>query len=154
MSRKIIKASAVIAIISIICFVFSSCKESDNENAIVDVITLASEVGINGKKTNTVEASMGAFKGSQGDYIEFFFNEPVTFDSFFINEKTTSIRQYNIYAMVGGKYELIHTGKHVTIENIALETVTATAIKFVVVNTEIGNDEFIIQGISAYNTNQ
>lgn len=154
MKQKIIKASAVIAIITIICFVFSSCKEADNENAIIDVITLASEVGINGEKTNTVEASMGAFKGSQGDYIEFFFDEPVTFDSFFINEKTTSVRQYNIYAMTDGKYKLIHTGKHVTIENIVLEPVTATAIKLVIVNTEIGNDEFIIQGISAYNTNQ
>ncbi len=153
MKQKIIKASAVIVIISILCFAFSSCKEAENENAIVDVITLASEVGINGEKVNTVEASMGAFKGSQGDYIEFFFDEPVTFNSFFINEKTTSIRQYNIYAMTDGKYELIHTGKHVTIENIALEPVTATAVKFVVVNTEIGNDEFIIQGISAYKSN-
>ena len=36
-------------------------------------------------------------------------------------------------------------------ENVTFDTVTATAFKFTVVNTEIGNDEFIIQGINAYN---
>jgi hypothetical protein len=153
MKQIIIKVSSVIVIISVLCCAFSSCKNVQNENAIVDVITLASTVSINGEKTNTVEASLGAFKGSQGDYIEFFFDEAVTFNSFFINEKTTSIRQYNIYAMVDNKYKLIHTGKHVTIENIYFDPVTTTAIKFVIVNTEIGNDEFIIQGISAYKSN-
>ena len=36
-------------------------------------------------------------------------------------------------------------------ENIAVEKTTATALKIEIVNTEIGNDSFTIQGINAYN---
>ena len=36
-------------------------------------------------------------------------------------------------------------------ENITIDETTASAIKIEVVNTEIGNDHFVIQGVSAYN---
>ena len=94
---------------------------------------------------------MGAFQGGQGDYIEFRFKEPQTFNTVFINEKSTSVRQFNIYAEVDGRYKLIYTSKMILNENIAVEKTTATALKIEIVNTEIGNDSFTIQGINAYN---
>ena len=97
---------------------------------------------------------MGAFEGKQGDYIIFRFDEEQTFNTVFINEKTTSVRQYNIFAEVDGKFKLIYTDKLILNENIVIEETTATAIKIQIVNTEIGNDHFIIQGVSAYNTKE
>lgn len=97
---------------------------------------------------------MGAFQGKQGDYIEFRFDEEQTFNTVFINEKSTSVRQYNIFAEVDGEFKLIHTDKLIINENIAVEETTATALKIQIVNTEIGNDNFIIQGVSAYNIEQ
>ncbi len=148
--KKYIKVFSLFLIIALSISIFAAC--GNNAPKITDVISIASTVKINGEAVDTVEARMGAFKGKQGDYIEFLFDEEVSFDSFFVNEKTTSVRQFNIYALEGDKYRLIHTGKNITIENIVFESVTTTAIKVVIVNTEIGNDNFIIQGISAYNT--
>lgn len=133
-----------------LCLIIITAACGNDNNRIPNVISSAVSVSINGEKSDTVEAAMGAFQGSQGDYIEFFFDEEVTFNTFFISEKTTSVRQYNIYALTGDKYKLIHTGKHITAENITFDTVSTTAIKVVILNTEIGNDSFIIQGISAY----
>ena len=137
------------SIILIIC-IFSSC----GGNRVVDIVSNAETVLINGETVDTVEASMGAFQGKQGDYIEFRFNEEQTFNIVFINEKSTSVRQYNIFAEVDGEFMLIYTDKLIINENIAVEETTATALKIQVVNTEIGNDNFIIQGISAYNIEQ
>lgn len=139
----------------LLCFItlFSlcACGSNDDTTRIEDIITVAESVYINGEEVDTVEARMGAFEGKQGDYIEFRFDEEQTFNTVFINEKTATVRQYNIYAEVDGEYKLIHTGKHIFNENIPVDEVTATAIKFRVVNTEIGNDAFTVIGISAYN---
>ncbi len=135
-------------ILSLLTFLYG-CQS--NSNAVVtDIITEASQVYINGEQVDTVEARLGAFQGKQGDYIEFRFGEPKSFNTIFINEKTASVRQYNIYAEIDGKLTLIHTGKNIFQENIVTEPVTATAFKFEVVNTTIGDDNFTIQGISAY----
>ena len=136
----------ITSIILIICL-FSSC----GGERIVDIVNTAETVLINGEEVDTVEASMGAFQGKQGDYIEFRFPEEQTFNTVFINEKSTTVRQYNIYAEVDGKFKLIHTDKLIINDNISVEKTTATAIKIEIVNTEIGNDNFIIQGVSAYN---
>ncbi|MGN1315935.1 MAG: hypothetical protein ACI4VW_02640 [Acutalibacteraceae bacterium] len=139
-------------IYSAICMVFLlSVLSSCGTDRITDVITTAETVLINGKEVDTVEASMGAFQGKQGDYIEFRFKEPQTFNTVFINEKSTSVRQFNIYAEVDGQFKLIYTSKLILNENINLERTTATALKIEIVNTEIGNDSFTIQGINAYN---
>lgn len=127
------------------------CGCGQKREKIVDVISTATSVFICGEQAETVEASMGAFKGKQGDSIEFRFEEPQSFNTVFITEKTATVRQYNIFAEIEGEFQLIYTGKLIMAENITFDTVTATAFKFTVVNTEIGNDEFIIQGISAYN---
>lgn len=139
-------------IYSAICIVFMmSLLTSCGADRITDVITAAETVLINGKEVDTVEASMGAFQGRQGDYIEFRFKEPQTFNTVFINEKSTSVRQFNIYAEVDGQFKLIYTSKLILNDNIAVERTTATALKIEIVNTEIGNDSFTIQGINAYN---
>lgn len=139
-------------IYSVICvLLLLSLLSSCGADRITDVITAAETVLINGKEVDTVEASMGAFQGGQGDYIEFRFKEPQTFNTVFINEKSTSVRQFNIYAEVDGRYKLIYTSKMILNENIAVERTTATALKIEIVNTEIGNDSFTIQGINAYN---
>lgn len=137
---------SITSIILLICL-FTSC----GRERIVDVVSTAETVLINGEEVDTVEASMGAFQGKQGDYIEFRFEEAQTFNTVFINEKSTSIRQYNIFAEVDGKFKLIYTDKLILNENISVEETTATALKIQIVNTEIGNDSFIIQGINAYN---
>lgn len=140
---------SAICILLIICL-FSSC----GGDKIVDVVNNAETVLVNGKEVDTVEAYMGAFQGKQGDYIEFRFSEEQTFNTVFINEKSTSVRQYNIFAEVDGEFKLIYTDKLIFNENIAVEETTATALKIQIVNTEIGNDNFIIQGVSAYNIEQ
>lgn len=137
---------SITSILLILCL-FTSC----GGEKIVDVVSTAEAVLINGEDVDTVEASMGAFQGKQGDYIEFRFEEPQTFNTVFINEKTTSVRQFNIFAEVDGKFKLIYTSKLIVNDNIQVEQTTATALKIQIVNTEIGNDNFIIQGISAYN---
>lgn len=145
---KTVKFTALL--LALMCIVsLCSCGEND-ENRITDIITIADSVSINGETVDTVEARMGAFEGKQGDYIEFRFSEAQTFNTVFINEKTTSIRQFNIYAEVDGQYTLIYTGKNVFNSEIPVDETTATAIKFEVVNTEIGNDAFTVIGISAY----
>lgn len=141
--------SSITAILLVICL-FSSC----GGDRVEDIIATAETVIVKGEVVDTVEASMGAFQGKQGDYIEFRFDEPQTFNTVFINEKTASVRQFNIFAEVNGKYKLIFTDKLIINENIAVEETTATAIKIQIVNTEIGNDNFIIQGVSAYNIEQ
>lgn len=140
---------SIISIILIVCL-FASC----GGNRIVDIVSTAQTVLINGEVADTVEASMGAFQGKQSDYIEFRFPEEQTFNTIFINEKTASIRQFNIFAEVDGEFRLIYTDKLIINENIAVEETTATAIRIEIVNTEIGNDNFIIQGVSAYNIEQ
>lgn len=137
---------SITSILLIICL-FSSC----GGNRIVDIISNADTVLVNGEAVDTVEASMGAFEGKQGDYIEFRFDEEQTFNTVFINEKSASVRQFNIFAEVDGEYKLIYTDKLIINENISVEETTATALKIQIVNTEIGNDNFTIQGISAYN---
>ena len=127
------------------------CGCSQKREKIVDVITLATAVYVCGEQVETVEASMGAFKGKQGDSIEFRFDEPQEFNTVFITEKTATVRQFNISAEIDGEFQLIYTGKLLMAENITFDAVTDTDFKFTVVNTEIGNDEFIIQGINAYN---
>ncbi len=146
MKKILISITSILLIISI----FSSC----GGDRIVDIVSNAETVIVKGEVVDTVEASMGAFQGKQGDYIEFQFKEPQTFDTIFINEKSTTIRQYNIYAKVDGKFKLIHTDKLIVNENIVVDETTATALKIEIVNTEIGNDNFTIQGISAYNIEQ
>lgn len=140
---------ALFSIISLILIIslFSSC----GGEKVVDVISNAETVIVKGEVVDTVEASMGAFQGKQGDYIEFRFDKEQTFNTVFINEKSTSVRQYNIFAEVDGEFKLIHTDKLILNENIAVEETTATALKIQIVNTEIGNDNFVIQGVSAYN---
>ncbi len=145
------KAKVISLLLAVICIIPMCSCGKENENRVEDIITLAERVEINGKKADTVEAQMGAFEGKQGDYIEFFFSEEQTFNAVHITEKTTSIRQFNIYADVDGDYKLIYTGKHVLNEEIAVEETTTTAIKIHILNTEIGNDKFAITGISAYN---
>lgn len=131
----------------LILSLFSSCGGERVE----DIVATAETVIVNGEVVDTVEASMGAFEGKQGDYIIFRFDEERTFDTIFINEKTTSVRQYNVFAEIDGRFKLIYTNKLILNENIAVEETTATAIKIQIVNTEIGNDHFVIQGVSAYN---
>ena len=140
---------SITSILLIICL-FSSC----GSNRIVDIVSTAETVIVKGEVVDTVEASMGAFEGKQGDYIEFRFDEEQTFNTVFINEKSTSVRQYNIFAEVDGEFKLIYTDKLIMNDNIAVEETTATALKIQIVNTEIGNDNFIIQGVSAYNIEQ
>ncbi len=125
--------------------VFSSCSKGNAE------IAESEKVFINGKEADTVEASLGAFEGKQGDYIEFIFKEPTDVNAVYIIEKTANIRQFNIFAKVGGKYRLVYTGKNVLTDNCRFNTVKAEAIKFSVVNTDIQNNNFIIHGISIYN---
>ncbi len=144
------KTIKLFSLLIAVLMIFSSCGKG-SENRVVDVIQEAAIVNINGTEQSTVEALLGAFEGKQGDYIEFRFAEPQTFNTVFITEKTATVRQFNIYAEIDGKETLIYTGKHIFQENIVLEEVTASAFKFEVVNTQIGNDHFVIQSISAYN---
>ena len=147
---KRIKFPPLLVAIVLLVTAFSGCGKAD-ENKIIDIIQGAETVIVKGVQTDTIEASMGAFQGKQGDYIEFRFDEPQTFNTVFITEKTATVRQFNIYAEIEGKYTLVHTGKVILQENITIDTVTADALKLEIVNTQIGNDNFIIQSISAYN---
>ncbi len=146
--KKII--SAVLCLI-LIASMLTACG---NDGKITDAVQTEKTVLINGEEVNTVEASMGAFQGKQGDYIEFRFAEPQTIDSYFIIEKTTSVRQFNIYAEVDGKFKCVYTGKNIFNEEIKTEPETATAIKVEILNTQIGNDAFTITSISAYNSQE
>ncbi len=146
MKKHLLSITSLILII----YLFTAC----GRDRIVDVISTAETVLINGQEVDTVEASMGAFQGKQGDYIEFRFPEEQTFNTVFINEKSTSVRQFNIFAEVDGKFKLIYTSKLIVNDNIPVEQTTATALKIQIINTEIGNDNFTIQGISAYNIEQ
>ena len=145
------KLFPVLFVLIIVMCVFSGCDNDGKKTKIINIIQEAEAVYINGNESKTVEAYMGAFEGNQGDYIEFSFTEPQTFNTVFITEKTATVRQFNIYVKADGDYKLIHTGKHILQENINVDEVTATAIKIEIVNTQIGNDHFIIQGVSAYN---
>lgn len=147
--KRIKSVALILAFATIICS-FSGCSKK-KANKIENIVQNASTVLINGIENDTVEAYMGAFQGKQGDYIEFRFEEKQTFNTVFITEKTATIRQFNIYAEVDGKYKLVHTGKVILNENISFEAVTATALKLEIVNTQIGNDSFTIQDVSAYN---
>lgn len=147
---KRIKFISLLVALVLLVTAFSGCGKAD-ENKIIDIIQGAETVIVKGVQTDTIEASMGAFQGKQGDYIEFRFDEPQTFNTVFITEKTATVRQFNIYAEIEGKYTLVHTGKVILQENITIDTVTADALKLEIVNTQIGNDNFIIQSISAYN---
>lgn len=147
------KRIKILAFILALCFVaviFCACGKTKGTK-ITDIISEASTVLINGTESSTVEASLGAFEGKQGDYIEFRFDEPQEFNTVFISEKTATIRQYNIYAEIDGKFTLIYTGKHIFQENIKTPQTTTTAFRLEIVNTQIGDDHFIIQGINAYN---
>ncbi len=137
----------------ILLFTLVSCKKEEKEERpfIEDIIQNATAVYINGNQANTLEASYGAFQGKQGDYIEFRFSAPQKIDTVSITEKTATVRQFNIYATIDGKETLIYTGKHILQENIQFEPVNVTTLKVEIVNTQIGNDNFIIQGITAYN---
>ncbi len=146
-----IKKPLSLVLVLVVCIViFTSCAENKEER-IVNVIDNSSQVLINDVKSDTVEAYLGAFEGKQGAYIEFIFSEPQEFNTIHIIEKTATVRQFNIYAEIDGKYTLIHTGRNILNDNITVDTTIATALKVEVVNTQIGNDNFIIQGVSAYN---
>lgn len=149
---KMTKAPALLLCL-VLLFSFSSCKNKnkDEKPFIEDIVQNASAVYINGKQTDTLEASYGAFEGKQGDYIEFRFANPQKINTVLITEKTATVRQFNIFATIDGKETLIYTGKHILQENIQFEAVDATALKIQIVNTQIGNNNFIIQGINAYN---
>ncbi len=147
--KRIKNISFLLAVILLATSLFG-CGKKDSKK-IIDVIQEAEVILINGVENTTLEAAMGAFQGKQGDYIEFRFSEPQTFNTVFITEKTATVRQFNIYAETDGKYALIYTGKVILQENISIDTVTADALKLEIVNTQIGNDNFIIQGVSAYN---
>ena len=136
----------------VLLFTLAACDSKENEDKVTidNVLQNAVSVHINGAEVNTVEASYGAFEGKQGDYIEFRFAGPQKIDTVFITEKTATVRQFNIYATIDDKETLIYTGKHILAENIKFEPVNATALKVEIVNTEIGNDNFVIQNISAY----
>ena len=148
MKTQIRILSFIIALVTItVCF--TGC--AGNKEDVSEVISSAQKVLINGTEVYTVEARMGAFQGKQGDYIEFIFSEPQKINTVHIIEKTTSVRQFNIYADEDGKYKLLHTGKTIFNDTIPVEETETSAIKIVILNTEIGNDNFIIQGITAYN---
>ncbi len=144
------KPLCLLLIITVCASLFTACG-SEKQEKITDAVSIASRVLINGEVSDTVEASLGAFQGKQGDYIEFIFSEPQEINTIHIIEKTTTVRQFNIYAEVDEKYKLIYTGKNILNENIAVERTTATALKLEILNTQIGDDNFIIQGVSAYN---
>ena len=129
---------------------FTGCEKSK----ITDASQNARTVLINGIEADTVEAAMGAFQGKQGDYIEFKFNKPQTVDTFFIIEKSTSVRQFNIYIETDGKYKLVYTGKNILNEEIKIQPEAGTAVKVEIVNTDIQNNEFQIQSISIYNSRE
>ena len=148
MKTQIRILSFIIALVTItVCFTGCAGDEED----ISEVISSAQKVLINGTEVDTVEARMGAFQGKQGDYIEFIFSEPQKINTVHIIEKTTSVRHFNIYADEDGKYKLLYTGKTIFNDTIPVEETETSAIKIVILNTEIGNDNFIIQGITAYN---
>lgn len=148
---KKIKLTALLLTLTLVATLLCGCSDKTEKNRVTDIIPEAAVVSINGVENDTVEARMGAFQGKQGDYIEFRFSEPQAFNTVFITEKTATVRQFNIYAEIDSKYTLVYTGKHILQENIKIEAVTATAFKLEIVNTQIGNDNFIIQNVSAYN---
>lgn len=150
---KTIKIISALLAICCLVSVLNAC-EKNNSKKIADVIRDAETVLINGIESDTVEAALGAFEGKQGDYIEFRFSEPQTFNTLFITEKTATVRQYNVYAEKDGKFALVYTGKHIFQENIKIPETTATALKLEIVNTQIDDDHFIIQSISAYNLSE
>ena len=151
--KALFKSICLLCITSLLVGISSGCS-ANSDDGVSDIITAATEVYVNGVLTDTVEARMGAFQGKQGDYIEFKFDQPWMFNTVFINEKTATIRQYNIYAEIDGKYTLVHTGKNVFQENIIVDPVMVTGFKLEIVNTAIGDDNFVIQGISAYYISQ
>ncbi len=130
---------------------FTACGK---DGGVTDAIGTNKTVLINGEEVDTVEASMGAFQGKQGAYIEFRFSEPQVIDTYFIIEKTTSVRQFNIYAEVDGKFKCVYTGRNILNEEIKTEPETATAVKLEILNTQIGNDAFTITSVSAYNSQE
>ncbi len=146
MIKKILSALLSIAVLITL---FSACGNTKKEK-ITDILRDANQVLINGEASNTVEASLGAFEGEQGAFIEFIFPEERTFNTIYIIEKTATVRQFNIYAEIEGKYKLIYTGKNILNENIVVDTVSATALKLEIINTQIGDNHFIIQGVSVY----
>ncbi len=145
------KITSAILCLILLTSLFTSCG---NNSGITDAIGTDKTVFINGEEVDTVEASMGAFQGKQGSYIEFRFSEPQVIDTYFIIEKTTSVRQFNIYAEVDGKFKCVYTGKNILNEEIKTEPETATAIKLEILNTQIGNDTFTITSVSAYNSQE
>lgn len=149
MKKILSKGFCLLLTICLLTATFSGCNGS-SDDGVSDIITAADAIYINGTLTDTVEARMGAFQGKQGDYIEFHFDEPWLFNTVFINEKTATIRQFNIYAEIDGQFTLVYTGKNVVQEEIIIEPVMVTGFKLEIVNTAIGDDNFIIQGISAY----
>lgn len=141
------KIAIPIICLLVITALFCSCS---HKGEITDVLRTAKSVLINDEEVDTVEARMGAFQGKQGDKIEFIFDEPHEINTVYIAEKTAAVRQFNIYARVDGKYMLVYTDKLITGQNLQFETVTADALQVEILNTELGNDNFIIQGVSAY----
>lgn len=141
------KIAITIICLFVITALFCSCS---HKGEITDVLRTAKTVLINGEDVDTVEAKMGAFQGKQGDKIEFIFDEPHAINTVYIVEKTATVRQFNIYAKIDGKDTLVYTDKLIAAQNLQFDTVTAEALTVEILNTEIGSDGFIIQGISAY----
>ncbi len=140
------KSVALILAVSVI-FLFSSCG---SKSSVTDVVSNASSVNINGTDVTTVEARLGAFSGKSGDYIEFKFDEPQKINSIFINEKTAAVSQFNIYGNVDGELKMLYAGTKILTTDYLFDEVSVSTLRIEVASTSDGNDEFIIQGISAY----
>lgn len=147
MKNTVLKSISVILLFVFLFTVFTACR---GKGTVSDFAQTAQTVLINGKEATTVESRMGAFEGKQGDTVEFIFEEPKTINAVYIIEKTASVKQFNVYAEIDGEYKLIYTGKEIVAEYCTFEEVTATAVKIQIVNTDIGKDTFILQGISIY----
>lgn len=145
--KKAVKKISLLLALLITVTAFSSCGKKRAPNIAESI----KKVYINGKEVNTVESFAGAFSGVQGDMIEFRFDKPQTLNTLYIMEKTASVKQFNIYAEIDGEFALVYTGKEILAQFCTFETVEASAVRVKIVNTDIGKNEFVIQGIDFYN---
>lgn len=144
--KKFQRICALVVLLSLLCGSLCACTGGNVE----DLVSSSTNVLINKKAVDTVEARMGAFSGKQGDTIEFRFAKASKLNTVYIVEKTAVITRYLLYAEVNGKFKLVYDGKQVFAQNITFDTVTATALKLEIMNTQPGAGDFTITGINAY----